>query len=174
MLKGIFSLFNRKKREYQNTLFRNFIFGVEDSLVSTVGLLSGVATADTQQETVVLTGIILIFVEAFSMGVGSFLSEDNSSSSDHSFATHRRIATGSLVMFISYLIAGIIPLSPYIFFIPSQAIYYSIGLTFLCLVSLGIYSSKRNHNNSLRSVIEMLLLGGFATLIGIAVGSIIS
>lgn len=29
----------------QATYFRNFIFGVEDSLVSTVGLLSGVAIA---------------------------------------------------------------------------------------------------------------------------------
>ena len=51
---------------------RNFIFGVEDSLVSTVGLLSGVAVANVDQATIFLTGMVLIFVEAFSMGVGSF------------------------------------------------------------------------------------------------------
>jgi VIT1/CCC1 family predicted Fe2+/Mn2+ transporter len=48
---------------------RNFIFGVEDSLVSTVGLLSGVAVAGVASRTILLTGVVLIFVEAFSMAV---------------------------------------------------------------------------------------------------------
>ena len=55
--------------------FRNFIFGVEDSLVSTVGLLSGIAIADVPGHTIFLTGVVLIFVEAFSMAAGTFLSE---------------------------------------------------------------------------------------------------
>ena len=53
--------------------FSSFIFGVEDSLVSTVGLLSGVAVAGVTRTDIFITGIILIFVEAFSMGVGNFL-----------------------------------------------------------------------------------------------------
>src|SRR5262245_46938731 len=64
--------------------FRNFVFGVEDSLVSTVGLLSGVAIAGLAREEIFLTGVILIFVEAVSMAAGSFLSE----SSAEEFATH--------------------------------------------------------------------------------------
>ena len=56
--------------------FSSFIFGVEDSLVSTVGLLSGVAVAGVNRSGIFVTGVILIFVEAFSMGVGNFLSED--------------------------------------------------------------------------------------------------
>jgi len=53
--------------------FRNFVFGVEDSLVSTVWLLSGAAAVVVAQETVLPTDFVLIFVEEFSMGVGSFL-----------------------------------------------------------------------------------------------------
>ena len=45
---------------------RNFVFGVEDSLASTVGLLSGIATAGVNASTIVVTGAVLIFVEAFS------------------------------------------------------------------------------------------------------------
>jgi len=70
--------FSRRRTEVKRNLFRNFIFGVEDSLVSTVGLLSGIAAADTSRFTIITTGIVLIFVEAFSMGIGSFLSEETS------------------------------------------------------------------------------------------------
>lgn len=54
---------------------RTFVFGVEDSLVSTVGLLSGLAIAGAARGTIILSGVTLIFVEAFSMGIGSLLSE---------------------------------------------------------------------------------------------------
>src|SRR3989338_4103836 len=43
---------------------RNLIFGVEDSLVSTVDLLSGVAAAGVPRSVIFLTGVVLIFVEA--------------------------------------------------------------------------------------------------------------
>ena len=56
---------------------RNTVFGVEDSLVSTVGLLSGIAaTGSVSKSFILLTGIVYISVEAFSMAVGSFLSEE--------------------------------------------------------------------------------------------------
>ena len=58
-------------------IVRNFTFGVEDSLVSTVGLLAGIAFAGVNAGTVVLTGAVLIFVEGFSMAVGSLLSEQS-------------------------------------------------------------------------------------------------
>jgi len=66
--------------KHKNTLavyVRNFVFGVEDSLVSTVGLLSGIASAGASTATIFLTGTVLIFVEAFSMAVGSYLSEES-------------------------------------------------------------------------------------------------
>ncbi len=96
---------------------KNFIFGVEDSLVSTVGLLSGVAAAGLPKKDIFVAGVVLIFVEAFSMGVGSYLSEDFTD--DIKSRKYRRSATlfASLIMFISYFTAGIVPLFPYLFFL---------------------------------------------------------
>jgi VIT1/CCC1 family predicted Fe2+/Mn2+ transporter len=65
------------KRVSSISYFRNFIFGVEDGLVSTVGLISGIAVADVPKETIFVTGIILILVEAVSMAAASFLSENS-------------------------------------------------------------------------------------------------
>jgi VIT1/CCC1 family predicted Fe2+/Mn2+ transporter len=101
---------------------RSFIFGVEDSLVSTVGLLSGVAAAGMSRPSILLTGVVLIFVEAFSMGVGDLLS-------GHAAEEYEKKTQVSLthalpegtVMFFSYLISGFIPLFPYIIVEPAQA-----------------------------------------------------
>lgn len=166
--------FSRKKRELQRqSLFRNFIFGVEDSLVSTVGLLSGVAVADTPRLTIITTGVILIFVEAFSMGIGSFLSEETSSEMSRKKFSRSSIMKSSMVMFISYFLAGLIPLSPYVFSVPYPETT-SIIMTLISLGILGAVSAKIFKGSVVWKAIEMFLLGGVATLIGIAVGSLVS
>jgi VIT1/CCC1 family predicted Fe2+/Mn2+ transporter len=98
------------------TYVRNIIFGVEDSLVSTVGLLSGIAVAKVTNRTIVLTGLVLIFVEGFSMGVGSLLSEHSVEQLElKGEAKLETSAGGAVAMFLSYFAAGFIPLAPYVF-----------------------------------------------------------
>ena len=53
---------------------RDVVFGLEDSLVSTVGTITGVAVATHSPYIVMLTGVVLISVEAVSMAAGSYLS----------------------------------------------------------------------------------------------------
>lgn len=152
---------------------RNFIFGVEDSLVSTVGLLSGVAVAGLERRDVFLTGIVLIFVEAFSMGVGSYLSE---SSAEEYIGGKKSISiSGALIMFFSYFAAGFIPLAPYLFYEVSLALPISISLSLTTLFMLGIISSKiLKARNTLRHGARMLLIGGSAIAVGIVVGQIVN
>lgn len=45
------------QRESRASFLRTFVFGVEDSLVSTVGLLSGIAIAGVSQKAI-LVGIV--------------------------------------------------------------------------------------------------------------------
>lgn len=53
---------------------REIVFGFEDSLVSTLGVVTGVAAGTQSQFIVILTGVVLIFVEGLSMAAGSYLS----------------------------------------------------------------------------------------------------
>jgi len=150
---------------------RNFIFGVEDSLVSTVGLLSGVSVADLPRKTIFLTGVVLIFVEAFSMGVGSFLSEH----SIEKFKTGKEKAStksllGGVIMFVSYFSSGFVPLLPYVYFQTSLAFGFSILISLLSLFLLGVISAKIFKINLVRNGFEMFLLGGSAILMGVIVG----
>ncbi|MBI2552552.1 VIT1/CCC1 transporter family protein [Candidatus Uhrbacteria bacterium] len=153
---------------------RNLVFGVEDSLVSTVGLLSGIAVAGTSRDTIFLTGVVLIFVEAFSMGVGSFISEhaveSYASKESKSNADHSHTKLGGIVMFFSYFVAGFIPLFPYMVTEVKRAFPFSILISLLALFGLGILTGKLFRLNIWSRGWQMLILGGIAIALGIIVG----
>ena len=153
---------------------RNFIFGVEDSLVSTVGLVSGVAVAGVDRSTVMLTGLVLIVVEALSMGVGSLLAE--SSTQEFVFRKGKSLKLpifGGLVMFVSYFVAGFIPLAPYAFLAVDQAFPLSIAVSLVALFLLGYVSARVFGGRSVRSALRMFLLGGLAIGAGALIGGLL-
>jgi len=53
---------------------RQLVFGFEDALVSTLGAITGIAGGSHDNFVVVLAGMVIIFVESLSMGVGAYLS----------------------------------------------------------------------------------------------------
>ena len=53
---------------------REFVFGIQDGLISTVGLLSGVQGATENSLVVIVTGLTAMFSGAISMAAGSYLS----------------------------------------------------------------------------------------------------
>jgi len=152
---------------------RNFIFGVEDSLVSTVGLLSGIAIAGMSREDIFVTGLILIFVEAISMSAGSFLSE----SSAEEYETKRKTISvrsyrSAAIMFVSYFISGFIPLAPYVFMAGASAFITSIVLALVSLVVLGAISARLAQARFLPITLRMTVIGGLAIGVGILVGGL--
>lgn len=53
---------------------REFVFGIQDGLISTVGLLAGVQGATESTVVVIITGFTAMFAGAISMAAGSYLS----------------------------------------------------------------------------------------------------
>lgn len=155
--------------------FRNFVFGVEDSLVSTVGLLSGIAIAGMGTKEILLTGFVLIFVEAVSMAAGSFLSESSAEEfSTQKDATSARSYVASFVMLISYVVSGFVPLAPYAFLAPAAAFPVSVGLSLVALLLLGALSGALSRTHFVKSALRMMLIGGLAIGVGIGVGNFAS
>lgn len=156
-------------------LLRNVIFGVEDSLVSTLGFLTGISVTRLLQEEIIMSGIILVLVEAFSMSVGSFLSEE----SVEEFQAHRRVSSrapliGSIAMFFSYAVAGFIPIMPFLLIERSWAIVVSVFLSLGSLFLLGVVRGAVSSLHLVRSGIHMLMIGGFAAGIGMIIGYLFS
>lgn len=165
-----------KKRKIRNAAYvRNFVFGVEDSLVSTVGLLSGIAVGGVERSQIILTGIILLLVEAFSMAVGSLLSEQSAEEYISRKEVSLRPATiDSIIMFTSYFLAGLITLSPYFLMEEKTALPISIILSLSSLFLLGSISATLFGINILRSGIRTLTIGGIAILVGVGASLIFS
>lgn len=144
--------------------FKNLIFGIEDSVVSTVGVLFGLATAAMDKSTIFTTGLIVISVEAISMGIGSYLSEESTQEMDGQ-AHKDKPAIEGIIMFCSYYFAGFIPLMPYVFFDIVSAKYISVALALFALFLVGFIPNKKA-----KSGLKMAVLAGFAILIGFMVG----
>ena len=166
---------------------RNVVFGVEDSLVSTVGLLSGIDIGRVPNSTILFTGIVFIAVEAFSMAVGSFLSEESveeyevkavpavspvgrQGRQENSAAKTSKIgvtsAIGGLIMFGSFVVAGFIPLLPYLLSSGSASLVASIVISLVALGILGYASAKVSKIAPWKRTFRMVILGGSAILIG--------
>ncbi len=162
---------DEQQRDTFRLYVRNTIFGIEDSLVSTVGLLSGVAVAGLSRGEIVTAGIILIFVEAISMAAGSFLSEQSSREYDaHGEMPASHAVVGGVIMFFSYFLSGFVPLTPYFFLDVAHALPYSIVASGTTLFLLGFIGAYRFGINAWRGGIRMLVIGGAAIAVGIVVG----
>ena len=160
------------KKSALNSLYvRNIIFGVEDSLVSTVGLLAGIATNVTSVRTILMTGVIYIFVEGYSMAAGSYLSEHSA----QEYETGARVKNkepllGGIVMFVSFIVAGIIPLAPYLLFPEGSALAVSVIASLVFLGILGYVHGKISKVARFPNMVRMIVVGGIAIVLGIAIG----
>jgi len=56
------------------SVIREVVFGLEDGMISTLGVLVGIAIGTSDHFVIILSGLVVIVVESLSMGVGSYLS----------------------------------------------------------------------------------------------------
>lgn len=150
---------------------RNIILGVSDSLVSTVGLLAGIDVGGTARQMIILTGVVYAFVEAFSMAIGSFLSEQ--SAEEYEVKGEARGAgpfTAGIVMFIAFILASFIPIAPYLIFGLTAALCWSIVLSLFTLFIVGMVNARIVKVKLWNHAVKMMLLGGAAIVIGVIVG----
>lgn len=66
-------LADRRRVIERRVRVREFVFGIQDGLLSTVGLLSGVSAATNSRLTVVITGVAAAVTGGVSMATGSYL-----------------------------------------------------------------------------------------------------
>ena len=62
----------RQRLERQRSI-REIVFGAQDGVLTTLGIVSGLGGATTDRATILLTGFLSLLVGAISMGVGEFL-----------------------------------------------------------------------------------------------------
>lgn len=158
--------------EIHEDYLRSIIFGFQDSLVSTTGVIAGVSAGTNNKELVILAGVVTIAVESLSMGAGQYMSEKTVHQMDKSGSHTDSLYVGGALMVISYFLGGLVPLIPIILFKLPVSATLSIGFALIGLFILGYLKAHIVKVNPFRSAIEIFVLGGAATLIGLVVGKL--
>jgi vacuolar iron transporter family protein len=74
-----------------------------------------------------------------------------------------RATKSAVTIGVSYIVGGIIPLSPYILISQAQeALFYSCGLTLICLFIFGYFKSKMTGQPALSGAFKVVIIGALA------------
>ncbi len=155
----------------QKEYLQSAMFGFNDALVSTTGVIVGISTGTGNKQVVILAGVVTILVEALSMGSGQYLSSKSAHQLDKTDSFKVPII-GGLIMFCAYFLAGLVPLLAIILFPVDIGRNVAIVAALVCLLLLGYAKGKIVKVSPLRSALEVFIIGGITTIIGIIAGNI--
>ena len=160
-----------------NTI-RAGVFGVQDGIVSTFGLVMGVAGAQVSPEAVIIAGIAGAFSGAVSMGAGEYVSVKvqhellaarGAVDDDANVSPHRAAAANSGL----FILGAAFPLVPFLLLVGFPAVIASTLLSILALFVTGALLTRLTHRSPWMSGARMLIIGGGAGVLGYLVGSLL-
>lgn len=86
-----------------------------------------------------------------------------------------RATRSAITIGFSYVVGGIIPLSPYFFINDSQtALYYSCGVTLICLYVFGYFKSKVTGQPPIAGALKVVVIGALAAAAAFLVARMIN
>ena len=149
---------------------RSLMFGLQDGIVSTTGVVVGISAGVGDKSIIVLAALVAVTVEASSMAAGQYSSEKAVHQMDKTGKHTDNLIAGAIIMFASYLIGGSFSIIPTIIFDQPLARYLAIASSFVGLGVIGYAKGQIVEHKPLRSAVELFIIGGLATLIGLIVG----
>lgn len=209
---------------------RELVFGLEDGLVSTMGAVAGIAAGTENGGIVVLSGLVIIAVEALSMTAGSYLSNKSHRemlekkidderkeielrpkqeseelramylkrgfSKEETEVLLQRItrnkalwleemvakelcigtndlaepSSRAVIMGISYVFGGAVPLVPYLVLPVGIALPVSVVATIAALYLVGYVKGRATGLSSIKSGGEMMLIASAAAFVAYLIG----
>lgn len=164
-------MFNLLKNIHEDYL-RSGLFGIQDGLVSTTGVVVGISTGIEDKAIIVLASLVAVAVEASSMAAGQYSSEKAVHQMDKTGKHMDSLIIGALIMFFGYLLGGMVPIIPTVIFGQPQARVIAIIAAFMGLFLLGYIKGHIVEHKPLRSAVELFIIGAIATSIGLIVGYI--
>jgi len=155
---------------------RDVVYGANDGLITTFAVVSGVAGGGLSSPAVIVVGAANLAADGVSMGVGNLVAIR---------ADERaRAAAGlpeletypwkhGLATMLAFVVAGTIPLVPYVIPALHQRGWWSSGLTFLTLFALGALRALVTVDRWWRSGIETLALGAVVAVAAFGAGRLV-
>jgi len=152
-------------------LLKAAVYGANDGIVTTFAVVAGVAGAGLSANIVLVMGIANMIADGLAMGLGDFLGERSEREMEaeiHAKISKDAVWKSGMVTFISFVIAGSLPLVPYFLFyagLPiaeSSQFNLSIISTIGALFLVGSLRTTFTKQAWWKGGLEMLAIGAIA------------
>lgn len=152
----------------------DLVYGANDGIITTFAVVAGVAGAELAPSIVIILGVSNLLGDGFSMAASNYLARK--SENDYQKAkTGEHIELDNPIKnatatFIAFIVAGSIPLVPYILGTNDKLFNQAIIATGIALFIVGSLRTRVSHVKWWRGGLEMLFVGALAASVAYVIG----
>lgn len=167
----------RGGRDLLRHYLRDLVYGANDGIITSFAVVAGVAGAALSTRTVLILGMANLLADGFSMGASNFLSIRSEEAVRHSrgdpveepFPLRHGLAT-----LLAFVVAGAVPLLPYVLVVPEDRFPVAIAATLVTLFVVGALRSAVTLLRWWTAGLEMLAVGATAAAVAYGVGYLLA
>ncbi len=156
----------------------DLVYGANDGIITTFAIVSGVAGANLAPSVVIILGLSNVLADGFSMAASNYLArkseKDYLENQGEENKNVNNPIKNAIATFGAFIIAGMVPLLPYVFGIKENVFGYAILSTGLILFTVGSLRTKITGGNWIKSGVEMLLVGALAAGVAYFIGAMLA
>lgn len=157
---------------------RDLVYGATDGVITTFAVVAGVTGGTLSARTVLILGVANLLADGLSMGVSSYLAirseERVHEANGETFPDSRPVRHG-FATFAAFVVAGAVPLVPYLLPRPSFGRFIaSSALALIVLFVVGAARSKVGAGRWWANGLEMLSLGVVVGIAAYVVGAMVA
>lgn len=161
---------------------KDFILGFQDGIVSSLGLVLGVAYATFSSRIVIISGLAGALSEFISMAAVAYTSTQAAEYYYKRELRHRKIIIpkedkspliSCILVGLSDIVGSFVAIIPFILLPLNHAIKYSITFSAIALFLTGVLEAKLTIGNWLKSGLKLTIIGLVAAFAGYLIGRIL-
>lgn len=156
------------------------VYGANDGIITTFAVVAGVAGAGLSANVIIILGISNMIADGVSMGIGDYLGERSEKKLiqlHDGKAMPDGLWKSGLLTFISFVIAGSLPLMPYFLALLGVPVpldhQFSLSIlsTGITLFMVGTARTLVTKGSWIRNGLEMLSIGAIAATVAYGLGA---
>jgi VIT1/CCC1 family predicted Fe2+/Mn2+ transporter len=153
---------------------RDLVYGANDGIITTFAVVAGVAGGALSGRAVLIVGAANLFADGLSMGVGNYLGIRSDESARAAQALPEEEASPlrhGAATFLAFVVAGAVPLLPYLVSLDGSRFVLSSALTFATLFAVGAARAIVTVDRWWIAGLEMLGLGAIVAAAAYGAGA---
>lgn len=160
----------------------DLVYGANDGVVTTFAVVAGAMGALLPQGVVIILGLANLLADGFSMGASNYLAlrsekelrdvQGGNGSVDNGDENASHLVQHGLITFTAFVIAGFIPLIPYLFSFGTPQVNFILSsmLAAVTFWSVGAARTLLTGGNPWKAGAEILVIGSAASAVAFAIG----